>query len=172
VNTIFDALNKVDLWLSVLLAIPIGIGVNLVSPRILRWYEKRVEKSSKVRIEKHIGNRRKQLNKLELDIKKISRYHENRSILNGFILIQLIRILFISAFAVIYCASLTFAERFADGILDNILSLLVQIVVLMTSSLVFFLCKNTIEDYGKVYNYEKFKEDSDNVIKKLKEEVP
>src|SRR5690348_8712825 len=38
-----------DLWLGLLLSIPVGVGVNLVSPAFLRSIEKRNEKSARRR---------------------------------------------------------------------------------------------------------------------------
>ncbi len=172
IQAIIDALGKIEIWVSVFLAIPFAIAVNLLTPWLQKRWERWLETYKKVKIETRTNKKKAQLLALERELKKITTLHSEPSRFNTYILMQLVKIAFVSSFATIYAGGLGILQALELGrILEMLSSILIQAVTLLSAFAIFSLCKQVIERYRKITNFKKFKTESELMIQQLKNET-
>jgi len=172
IQSITEALGKVDIWVSVFLAIPFAIFVNLLTPWLQKRWERWLESYKKVKIETRANKKKVQLQALEHELKKIEAFHLEPSRFNTYILMQLVKIAFLSSFATIYAGGLGILQALRFGYALEMLSgILIQVVTLASAFFIFSLCKQVIERYRKITNFDNYSSETELLIQQLKNEI-
>jgi hypothetical protein len=172
-QTTFETLGKVEIWISVLLAIPVGIAVNLVTPAIQKSWERRSDSYRKVKLETRANKKREQMTALRAQLRQICTYHREPARLNTYILVQLIKLAFISSFATIYVGVLSVLQFIGLGsFLNQLLGLLAQVVILFSAFFIFGLCKRVMENYRRVRNFSRYRAETIALIQALEHQAP
>jgi phosphate uptake regulator len=148
--------------LSLILAIPIGIAANLLTPKFQKWVEQRSEK----------GRKQTQI-KVQAEYERISNYKSNLSDFYIFLLVVSLKITFIYALSSIFSTVINMLPNALDvfanvtnnsgldrGSYSNsifqVTRVMDSLIRLMLTLLVFNYCKDALNVASKVVNFDKY----------------
>ncbi|EPH3099971.1 hypothetical protein RG265_001153 [Providencia stuartii] len=160
---------KIDLWISILLAIPLSIVSNMLTPKITAWYEKLANKNKKIKLEKSISRKIKQLNKLENEYKKITQYRNDKHYFNQLLLVTIIKVSLAAAMATMYGVIILLTEKapYLPTPILTLTSILMALVIMISCLSIMKLCNDVLNMYKKIKNFPDYEENITNAITKL-----
>ncbi|TVL30117.1 hypothetical protein [Shewanella algae] len=163
---------SIDLWISIALAIPLAIVANLFTPKLQRWLDARLERSKKAKIEKKQFSRKLQLERLRKEFSEVSKYKNDKSELNQFFLVSLIKVAMYGAIGTIYGAIFPFMGELTrwDGVGGVIGRTGAQFTALAVSMLIFMTCIQTMRMHKKVRDFEEYEKNTKELIEQLEKE--
>jgi hypothetical protein len=148
--------------LSLILAIPIGIAANLLTPKFQKWVEQRSDK----------GREQTQI-KVKAEYERISNYKSNLSDFYIFLLVVSLKITFIYALSSIFSTVIHMLPNALDVIANvtnnsnldrgsygnsifQVTRFMDSLIRLMLTLLVFNYCKDALSVASKVVNFDKY----------------
>lgn len=161
---------KVDLWISLLLAIPLAIAANLLTPHIRSWLDRRAEKGASVRLERTRREREASIARLEDEIEEIENYRGDRAKLHELLLETVIRATLYGAIGTAV-ASLMFTLLRVIGhgyLYEAVVYSTSQFVTVVTSLMVFQVCWRGLKVIQRVRNFDQWVENVRQEISHLK----
>lgn len=93
---------KIDFWISILVAIPLAIAANLLTPLARHWLDARAEKGRYRKREKTAKAREASRKRLEAEIAEINNYHDNPIQLHSLLLDSMLRCITYGAIGTAY----------------------------------------------------------------------
>lgn len=161
---------KTDFWVSVLLAIPLAIAANLITPRVRAWLDKRAERGARQRRERTQKQRDEIVARIRADIGEIESFRIDRSRLHEFLLEMLIRATLYSAIGGVYAGLLFgFVEFY---VVSRAIAPAAQLITVMTSLMVFQVCWRGLRVIRRVRNFDSWKKDLEQEIERLTPSLP
>ncbi|QPB12017.1 hypothetical protein [Providencia phage PSTCR3] len=160
---------KIDLWITILLAIPLSIAGNILTPKITAWYEKYSNKSKKIKLEKSRSRKIDQLDKLRKERDKITDYHDNPHYFNQLLLVTIIKISLLAAMAVMYGVIISLMDK-TTSIPEPLLtfvSILLALVIMLSCLSIMKLCNDALNIHKKIKNFHSYDTNITQAIKKL-----
>jgi hypothetical protein len=164
-------LMKVDLWVTIILAIPLAIVANLLTPRFRLWLDKRSESTKKVRTERQIRSREERARRLKKQFEEVTSYHSDSAAFHSYLLMQLVRIALYGAIGGIYGGLFGMVGGFTmwswSGYLGSAAALASGMIALFTSLFIFQTSLITIRVNKRVAEYEAYKTEAELALKAL-----
>jgi len=108
---------RVDLWISILLAVPLAVLANLLTPRIRDWLDRRAQRTAAQRRRRTVEQARSEIARLHTELERLSTFTSDPHQYHCFLLEILIRATLYGAMAGLY-AGLLFATASWLGIGD------------------------------------------------------
>lgn len=164
---------KIDLWITILLAIPLSIAGNILTPKITAWYEKRSNKSKKIKLEKSRSRKINQLNKLKKESQKVTEYYDNQQSFNQLLLITIIKISLSAALAIMYGALILLMEKapYFSGSYLAFPSVLLALVIMLSCLSIMKLCNDALNIHKKIKNFPDYDKNITQAIIKLTSDI-
>jgi hypothetical protein len=136
-------MGDVNLWLSLLLAIPLSILANIVTPFVQRWLDKFNEK--------RVLERTKGLQK---EYEQVKHFAEDRSEFKEYLLWVVIRTTLVGSLVGIFSQALNAVGNilYVGGILYAIS----QVIGIIGSIMVINLCSDALKIYSKVQRFDEY----------------
>ncbi|MGC4734067.1 hypothetical protein [Providencia hangzhouensis] len=148
-----------DLWIGLSAAIPLAIAATYLQ----RWIDNGTSRLKKVKIEKKLKSKKKQLASLKEELNKITLHRNATFEFSQYVLISLIRI-------VLYC-SFTFITVSFLRIIPIYIEPINHFIILICSVFIFRTCNSILEMYSKITNYEKYKKTTEKLIAEIEKEI-
>ena len=163
---------SIDLWISVLLAIPLAIVANLLTPKIGRWFDSRLETTRHRKLEKTKRSRAAQLKHLTEELDSVRKFHTDRFRLSEHLLHVLLQIAGLGALASVYGGMFSFVGEIGrwDGPLGIVGRTGGQVITLLTSLLIFQLALRAMKLRRRVRDFDKYEAETQRMIDELTEE--
>lgn len=160
---------SVDLWVSVALAIPLAIIANLATPKLQKWLDERSSIGKERKAEEEQKKKIIPLEQLKAELKGIEELIANPAKLINQNLTALLKIALYSAFGTLYGSMFVLLGEVGqwDGISGILGRIGAQITALFVAMLVFYIAMKAIRTNNRVNKYEQYKEQTENLIKKL-----
>ena len=161
------------MWVSVLLAIPLSILANLLTPRFQKMIDRASEKNRTRTISEQVAKASQQLAEILREVELVTKYHTDRPLFHQYMLVMLLRVTLYGAVGGIYGSCLGMLGEMVswNGILGANSRIGVQLVALFTSMMIVIACTRAIRLHQEVRDYDKFKEESQNRIIRLRQIV-
>jgi len=137
----------INLWISVLLAIPLAIIANIYTPRVQYWLESRGQKRSKKRIQQ-----------LEVELEELKDFYENPEKFHQYLLGVVIRATYIGSIVGIFAGITYVLSRFARefihiNFVNFIFSISGQLVSMIGAMMIINVCSSAIRIITNMKNY-------------------
>lgn len=164
---------KIDLWITILLAIPLSIAGNILTPKITAWYEKHSNKSKKIKLEKSRSRKIDQLDKLKKERDKITQYKNDKHYFNQLLLVTIIKVSLTAAMTVMYGVIILLidkAPRIPEPLL-TIASILLSLVIMISCLSIMKLCNDALSMHKKIKNFPDYDKSMTQAIAKLDSDI-
>jgi len=160
---------KVDLWITILLAIPLAIIANLLTPKIKNWLDGRSETTKKLRTEKQLRSRQIEANRIRNQLEEVTSFRSDTQSFHSFVLIQLVRIAFYGAVGGIYGGVFSMVGGIVGWSMlgEMVARFGTSIIALFTSTLIFQTSLATIRMHKRIRDFEGYKTEAEGNIKSL-----
>lgn len=155
---------KVDLWITILLAIPLAIVANLLTPRLKSWLDSKAEKSKRIKTQAELKDRASRAQILRDKLEQVTKFHQDRGEHQSYILVQLLKIALYGALGGVYGGVLMMFQTFEIEIFYRISLIGGAAVGLVTSMLIFVTSMSAIRMGKNVRDYQSFKNEIENAI--------
>ena len=156
---------SIDLWISVLLAIPLAIIANLATPHLRIWIDQKAEHGRRRKREKTVKQKRKTIKELKETVAVIEELVTDRSKYREFLLETLVRVALYGAIGGIIGGIANTVFIFSNQLANNItqrflvmaLASFSQLAALLVAILIFRACSDGLSTIRRVKNFNDFR---------------
>jgi len=160
---------SIDLWISIVFAIPLSIFANIVTPKLQFWIDSRAELTKKRKLHVLQKRRKLQLLAIKKELDEVIKLHQDKAALIQEHLYSLIKVALYGAIASIYFGMFGILEN--SWLLHGFITLSYQFISLIVGVLIFNTCIKAMRLHGKVKYYEKYKAESARLISEIENSI-
>ncbi len=160
----------INLWISVLLAIPLAIVANLFTPKVREWIDARAERRKEKKRKQTEEQKQAAIGRINKECDEIERFVGNRTIYREYLLEVVIRATLYGAISALYAGAVSVIAWSVDlgGIAQKLLFSVAQFATLFGSLLVFQVSWKGLKVINRVHDFEIFKEKCERQIQNIK----